>query len=119
MRRGQIICALATAAVVAAGAGSPQAAQAQSEVVVTLPTLNVRSAPSTGDSIIGQLTCGQKVAPNAKTADGAWYRIDFNGQSGFIFAQYAVVGGTCATGAAAVTLAGAAPAPAAPPTTGT
>jgi len=68
--------------------GSIHGVRAQSqgvELVVTSPTLNVRSAPSTGDSIIGQLTCGQKVIADAKTADGAWYRINYNGRSGFIY----------------------------------
>jgi uncharacterized protein YraI len=93
--------------------GSIHGAHAQSqgvELVVTSPTLNVRSAPSTGDSIIGQLTCGQKVIADAKTADGAWYRINYNGRSGFIYAQFAVAGGTCATANASAAPAASAPA---------
>lgn len=94
--------------------GGAHGARAQSqgvELVVVSPRLNVRSAPSTGDSIIGQLTCGQKVIADAKTIDGAWYRINFNGRYGFVFAQFAAPGGSCATPGAAP--AAAAPAPAA------
>lgn len=106
-------------------------ARAQSdgvELVVTSATLNVRNAPSTGDDVIGQLTCGQKITANAKTPDGAWYRIDYNGQPGFVFAQFAVVGGACADisaasaqtqPATAATPAAPAPAPVAAPATGT
>jgi len=84
------------------------------EVTVTSETLNVRSGPSTGDGIIGKLTCGQKVQPTGKTTDGSWWRITLNGATGFIFAQYAKEGGTCgSTAAAPAPAAAAAPAPAA------
>ena len=105
---------LALIAAMTIGMSSIHGTHAQSqgvELVVTSPMLNVRSAPSTGDSIIGRLTCGQKVIADAKTADGAWYRISYNGRAGFIFAQFAVAGGTCPT-AASAPAAPAAPAPA-------
>lgn len=114
-RRQKLTLAIATAALTF-HLGGTHAAHAQSngvELVVTSATLNVRSAPSTGDSIIGRLTCGQKVIADAKTADGAWYRIQYNGQTGFIFAQFAVAGGTCSVANASVAPA-AAPAAAAP-----
>jgi len=69
------------------------------ELTVTTPFLNVREGPSIGNAIIGQLTCGQKVMADAKTADGTWHRINYNGQSGFVFAQFAVPGGSCQSGA--------------------
>ena len=65
---------LALIAAMTIGMSSIHGTHAQSqgvELVVTSPMLNVRSAPSTGDSIIGRLTCGQKVIADAKTADGA------------------------------------------------
>ena len=94
-----------------------QAARAQGgvELTVTTPFLNVREGPSTGNAIIGRLTCGQKVVADAKTADGAWYRINYNSRQAFVFAQFAVPGGTCQSGAPAPAPAPAsAPAPAAP-----
>ena len=89
--------------------GSLHAQGAGVELTVTTPFLNVREGPSTGNAIIGRLTCGQKVTADAKTADGAWYRINYNGRPGFVFAQFAVPGGSCQSGAPAP-----APAPAAP-----
>lgn len=76
-------------------------AHAQVELTVTSAFLNVRSGPSLSAGIIGRLTCGQKVIADAKTADNQWYRIDYNGQKAFIFAQYAQPGGTCGAGASA------------------
>ena len=110
---------LATTAIPASAKTTPLAIAAGpaaqvGEVTVTTETLNVRSGPSTGDGVIGKLTCGQKVQPTGKTTDGAWWRIDLNGASGFIFAQYATEGGTCGSPAAAAPApAAAAPAPAA------
>jgi uncharacterized protein YgiM (DUF1202 family) len=115
------VFAVVTAAILAVGAVTPTISRAQGvELVVTSPTLNVRSGPTTADGIIGTLQCGQKVTADAKTSDGAWYRVSFNGQTGFVFAQFAVAGGTCSTGAAAPASAPAsapAAAPAAAPAT--
>ncbi len=80
------------------------------EVTVIVDGLNVRSGPSTGDGIIGKLACGTKFQPNAKTSDNAWWRFTYNGGTGWVFAAYATVGGTCATGAAPAAAAPAAPA---------
>jgi uncharacterized protein YgiM (DUF1202 family) len=113
MSKATFISGIAAAALAAATVLAPAPARAQGqELTVTSPTLNVRSGPSTGNGIIGTLQCGQKVMADAKTSDGAWYRISFNGQNAFVFAQFAVPGGTCSTGAPA---AAPAPAPAAAP----
>ena len=88
------------------------------EVTVITDTLNVRSGPSTADPIIGKLTCGQKVQPNGKTADGSWWRIPFATGNGFVFAQFATQGGTCGNAAAAAAPAAAAAAPVAATTGG-
>jgi uncharacterized protein YgiM (DUF1202 family) len=88
------------------------------EVTVITDTLNVRSGPSTADPIIGRLTCGQRVQPNGKTADGSWWRIPFGNGNGFIFAQFATQGGTCGNPAAAAPAAAAAPVAAAATTGG-
>lgn len=107
---------IAAVALMAGTMSTPANAQGQ-ELTVTAATANVRSGPSTGDAIIGVLQCGQKVTADAKTSDGAWYRISYNGQNAFVFAQLAAPGGTCSTGAAAPAAAPAAPA-AAPAATG-
>ena len=112
-----VAIAVSVLATTAFGSG---AARAQGiELTVTSETLNVRSGPTTGDNIVGSLKCGQKVTADAKTSDGAWYQVSFNGGKGFVFAQFAQAGGTCATGAPAAAPAApaaqvAAPAPAAP-----
>jgi len=114
LRRCHLSLAVMAAVTISIGSIRGMYAQSQGvELVVTSPTLNVRSAPGTGNSIIGRLTCGQKVIADAKTADGAWYRINYNGRSGFVFAQFAVAGGTCPTASAAAAPAAPAPAPAA------
>jgi uncharacterized protein YraI len=98
--------------VLIAAHGSLHAQGAGVELTVTSPFLNVREGPSTSSAIIGRLTCGQKVVADAKTADGAWYRINYNGRQAFVFAQFAVPGGTCQSGAPA-----SAPTPAPAPAT--
>lgn len=65
------------------------------ELTVIAPSLNVRSAPSMTAAVVGQLRCGQKIVASAKTADGAWYQIGYNGQAAFVFAQFAQPGGVC------------------------
>ncbi len=113
MRKATFISGFAVMAIMAGAISAPASAQGGQELTVTSATLNVRSGPSTGDSIIGTLQCGQKVTADAKTSDNAWYRISYNGKSGFVFAQFAVPGGSCSTGAAAPAAAPAAAAPAA------
>ena len=113
MRKASFISGIAAMALAAATITMPAPASAQGvELTVTSPTLNVRSGPSTGNGIIGTLQCGQKITADAKTSDGAWYRVSYNGQNAFVFAQFAVPGGACSTGAAAAPAA--APAAAAP-----
>ncbi|HEY3291628.1 MAG TPA: SH3 domain-containing protein [Anaerolineae bacterium] len=84
-------------------ASLPQMAAASSnnKVVVTSPSavtvivdaLNVRAAPSLQGDIIGSLSSGTKVAPTGQSTDGQWWKITYNGQDAYIFAQYAVEGG--------------------------
>lgn len=111
MSKASFLSGIAALALLATAIVTPSAVSAQGvELTVTSPTLNVRSGPSTGDGIIGTLQCGQKITADAKTSDGAWYRINYNGQNAFVFAQFAVAGGTCSTGAAAPAAPAAAPA---------
>lgn len=53
--------------------------------------LNIRSSPSTYGDVIGQLGNGDKVWYNARIInvnDETWYRLDCNGQSGFVSGDY-------------------------------
>ncbi len=69
-----------------------------SSVTVTVDWLNVRSGPSLSADIIGHLSGGTQVNPVGKSADGAWWHISYSGQDAYIYAQYAVAGGTYNTG---------------------
>jgi uncharacterized protein YgiM (DUF1202 family) len=62
-------------------------------LTVTSETANIRSGPSTGDTILGVVTKGATLVADAKTADGSWYRVNYNGKSAFIFAQLVSTGG--------------------------
>ncbi|WP_195973120.1 SH3 domain-containing protein [Clostridium thermobutyricum] len=53
---------------------------------VNASVLNVRSGPSTNDSIIGEVYSGQLVQILA--SDGSWYKINYNGQTGYVYAPY-------------------------------
>lgn len=49
--------------------------------------VNVRMGPATSYDIIGTMRAKDIVAINGKSSDG-WYRIDFNGQAGFVYGEY-------------------------------
>lgn len=53
--------------------------------------LNVRSSSSTSSSSIGKLSNGESVVITGK--DDEWYRIDFNGKSGYIYEKYVRITG--------------------------
>ncbi len=57
-------------------------------VKVTVSALNVRSGPGTGYSLLGGLLGGTVV--EVKEVSGAWYRIDYNGKAGWIYAACTV-----------------------------
>ena len=65
----------------------------ESEVTVTVDSLNVRSAPSMSGQIVGHLSGGSKVTPLGKSDDGQWWKITYNGGEAYIYAEYAVAGG--------------------------
>ena len=54
--------------------------------LVTTDNLNVRSGPSTSNDIIGTLNLDDTV--EVIGTSGSWYKIDFNGQTGYISATY-------------------------------
>lgn len=65
---------------------------AETAITVTIiaKALNVRAAPHTGARRLGRLTSGARVETTGKSADGAWWRIRFNGQDAYIAAAYAI-----------------------------
>ncbi len=50
--------------------------------------VNVRSGPSTSTQVIGQLNTGDKVSVVGKTADGAWYKVNYNNNTAYVSADY-------------------------------
>ena len=67
---------------------------ASTSVTVIVDALNVRSGPSLQADIIGSLTNGTQVSTLGQSADGAWWKISYGGKEAYIFAQYAVSGGS-------------------------
>lgn len=57
---------------------------------VNCDVLNVRSGPSTGNSVLGQLTYGASVTIT-QTLNG-WYRINYGSGSGYVSSQYVTIG---------------------------
>lgn len=49
--------------------------------------VNVRSGPATSYDIIGTVRAKDMIAISGKSSDG-WYRIDFEGQTGFVYGEY-------------------------------
>ena len=52
--------------------------------------INVRSLPSVDGEKIGGLSAGQGVAVTGQCNETSWYRIDYNGQSGYVSNQYII-----------------------------
>ena len=74
-------------------AGFASAAEAEQAVAVGATTgasLRLREEPSTSASIVTTLNKGVAVAILADKADG-WYKISYNGKSGFVSADYLIV----------------------------
>ena len=59
---------------------------------VAFPTtrrrMNIRSGPGTNYAIAGTVGAGTRLAVTGKNAAGGWWRVDFHGQHGWIFAPY-------------------------------
>lgn len=63
---------------------------------VNANSVNVRSAAGTGNSIVGNLSSGTAVTivGEDKDSSGAtWYKIEYNGGSGYMHSDYITVGG--------------------------
>lgn len=55
--------------------------------VVANSVINVRGGPGTNYNIVGAAQQGQRFTVKAKSPDGNWWQIDFNGQDGWVFGQ--------------------------------
>lgn len=69
----------------------PQSAEAQSSAVVT-DYLNLRSGPSTDDSIILTMSPGDSISVDGD-AQGGFYPVTFGGNSGYAHADWISIGG--------------------------
>ncbi len=56
--------------------------------------MNVREGPGTTYGLVGAATLGQEFPITGKNADGDWYQIDFNGQTGWLFAPFVTAANT-------------------------
>ncbi|MET3690266.1 L,D-peptidoglycan transpeptidase YkuD (ErfK/YbiS/YcfS/YnhG family) [Priestia megaterium] len=59
---------------------------------VTASTLNVRSGAGTNYVSIGSVTKGQKLSVVSKS--GSWYKINYNGRTGYVSSDYVQTSGT-------------------------
>ncbi len=50
--------------------------------------VNVRSGPSTSTEVLGQLNTGDKISVIGKTADNAWYKVNYNSKTAYVSADY-------------------------------
>lgn len=62
--------------------------ETESATVTILGDMNIRSGPGTNYDIIGGATAGDEFEITGKSPDGEWWQIDFDGQSGWIYAPY-------------------------------
>ena len=68
---------------------------AQGRAVVTVNgEMNVREGPGTAYEIVGAATLGQEFPITGKNADGDWWQIDFNGQTGWLYAPFVTAANT-------------------------
>lgn len=68
-------------------AHSPQQETPAAEATVTVVTaINVRSGPGTSYSILAVARPGASFGVTGKNAAGSWWRIDYNGRAGWLFA---------------------------------
>ena len=61
---------------------------ASNAVVTVQGDMNVRNGPGTDQERIGGATEGQEFAITGRNQDGDWWQIDFDGQTGWIYAPF-------------------------------
>lgn len=64
------------------------APETEGATVTVLGDMNVRGGPGTDYDRLGGATEGEVFEVSGKSPDGEWWRIDFDGQSGWIYAPY-------------------------------
>ncbi|MGG0461611.1 SH3 domain-containing protein [Priestia aryabhattai] len=69
--------------------------------IVTASTLNVRSGAGTNYASIGSVTKGQKLSVVSKS--GGWYKINYNGRTGYVSSDYVQSSGTTTPPAESIT----------------
>ncbi len=79
-------------AVSAPGAAAPSAGDALVDGYVKEGPLNLRSGPSTADGVMTQLAENTPLQIVARSADGAWLRVEVGGLSGWVAAPYVTEG---------------------------
>ena len=62
--------------------------------VIVIGEMNIRNDAGTEYDIIGSATAGQEFAVTGKNQEGDWWQIDFEGQTGWIYAPFVVASGT-------------------------
>ncbi|MGE7717628.1 SH3 domain-containing protein [Priestia megaterium] len=83
----------------ASGTATPSAES--TTYTVTASTLNVRSGAGTNYASIGSVTKGQKLAVVSKS--GSWYKINYNGRTGYVSSDYVQASGTTTPSAESTT----------------
>ncbi len=68
--------------------GGEMAMMEKKALVTINGDMNVRAGPGTNYAIVGPATYGQEYAVTGKSEDGEWWRIDYDDQSGWIFAPF-------------------------------
>lgn len=55
--------------------------------VLTTRNINIRSTPSTNATVLTLAQPGQRFEVTGRTADGLWWRINYNGQAAWLYAS--------------------------------
>ena len=84
-------------AITSMAAGSGLAVYADTEGTVNADLLNVRSGPSTNDSVITMISKDTKIT--IISSEDGWYKISINGTTGYVMASYVTVSGTSSSDA--------------------
>lgn len=75
-----------TATETATATPTPTATPETARVLISR-AINVRVGPSTYHAVIGSADSGDAFPILGKSSDGAWWQIDYNGQTGWVFAE--------------------------------
>ncbi len=59
-------------------------------------TINIRSAPGTGFSVVGQLPPNAALPVIGRLPDNSWFQVNRNGTLGWVSATVVIIGGNCA-----------------------